>query len=57
MNCTTENQGTRCFLIIGLKTLSIGADNRSIVQLSFDPCAELTKLANSVVQRYGLSAV
>ncbi len=59
MNSTTDNQGTRCFLIIGIKKVSVGGPNRSLIQLlpTRDPCSELTSLAAKVLARFGLDAL
>jgi hypothetical protein len=58
MNSTTDNQGTRCFLIFGLPVLSVGSPNHSLFQLiPTDPCGTLSKMADRFAQVFGLNSL
>ena len=57
MNSTTDNQGTRCFLPIGLPSLSVGSPNRSLIDFFKPTCARVIKTIAGTLQLNGLSVL
>jgi len=61
-NCTSMNQGTRCFAVIGLAVLTINTGNRSLMTLlgsithRGDPCEVFQKTFEAAMSKYGFSA-
>lgn len=58
-NSTTDNQGTRCFLSVGLPKLSSRAPNRSLVNLyvfGVDPCKQAAALVTAALKGTGFDA-
>lgn len=57
MNSTTDNQGTRCFLPIGIPSLSVGGPNRSLVDFFKPFCADFLKRIGGTLQLNGLKVL
>jgi hypothetical protein len=55
MNSTTDNQGTRCFLALGLHTLLVNSSNKSLVAAHNDTCASLNELFQRAFLSTGMS--
>jgi len=57
MNSTTDNQGTRCFLAIGIPALAVRAPNRSTLSLYLnDFCGDLSRTVTAALEGSGLDA-
>jgi hypothetical protein len=60
-NCTTMNQGTRCFAVAGVPALTVDTGNRSLTTLlaqaagNPDPCAVFQRRFSAVMTSFGLS--
>lgn len=60
-NCTSMNQGTRCFAVLGLPTLTVNTGNRSLVTMAAiskqqpDPCAVFQRRLSTAMESFGLS--
>ncbi len=58
-NCTSMNQGTRCFAVLGVPALTVNTGNRSFVTLLAlflkqpDPCAEFQKRLIAAMAKFG----
>jgi hypothetical protein len=61
MNCTTMNQGTRCFAVIGIPSLTVNTANRSLVSYIAvsagdpDPCLPFQDRFNKAMVSYGFN--
>jgi hypothetical protein len=55
MNCTANNQGTRCFAALGVPILLVNSPNRSLVSWTSatDPCAALQAPLQRAIQSSG----
>jgi hypothetical protein len=58
MNCTVNNQGTRCFAIVGLALLTVKTPNISLVSAltSPDPCAVFARQLSAAMAKTGFDA-
>ena len=56
MNSTTDNQGTRCFEVIGLTSLRVNSPNKSLVSAFSNVCGGTSKRFQKFFESTGLSA-
>jgi hypothetical protein len=62
LNCTSMNQGTRCFAVLGAPSVTVNTGNRSFVTFISgitkqpDPCAGFQKRFDAAMARFGFSA-
>jgi len=62
LNCTTANQGTRCFLVLGSPSVTVSTGNSSFVNFLAaaaghpEPCGPFQKRFGATVSKFGLAA-
>jgi hypothetical protein len=57
LNCTTDNQGTRCFIVIGIPALTVRTSNRSLIDLfNTQVCQSLSAAVAAALRGSGFDA-